>query len=161
MLAEKYIINVKPSSWSRPLVSEFRLLRVASGGTRCMFQSLTHRAVSNPRSIPPQTLVHRTSKAGLPSRSTGKRPRCWARSRDFRFASSYLVTVMRPIRFYDTCYVTTAAYIPARITRVTLCHYSISMCDGGRCLSLSDIPCKITVLDVAKDIGRNYANGRF
>lgn len=131
------IVCVKPSSWSRPLASEFRLLRVATRGTRCMFQSPTRRAASNPRSIQPKPPVHRTSKAGLPSRSTGKRPRCWARSRDFRFAPSCLVTVMRLMCVYDICYITTAACIPARITRVTLCCYSISMCDGERCLSLS------------------------
>jgi hypothetical protein len=132
---------VKSSSWSRPPASEFRLLRVATRGTRCMFQSPTRRAASNPRSIQPQTPVHRTSKAGLPSRSTGKRPRYWVRSRDFRFAPSYLVTVMRLICVYDTCYITTGGlHSRSRIARVTLCCYSISMCDGERCLSPSLIP---------------------
>ena len=52
-----------------------------------------------------------TSRAGLPSRSTGKRLRCRARSCDFRFAPSYLVIVMRSICVGDICYVFTAAYI--------------------------------------------------
>lgn len=125
------IVVVKSSSWSRPLASEFRLLRVATRGTRCTFQSPTRRAASNPRSIQPQTPVHRTSKAGLPSRSTGKRPRYWVRSRDFRFAPSYLVTVMRLICVYDTCYITTA-YIPAQGLRASRCAVIRFRCATGR-----------------------------
>lgn len=102
---------------------------------------------ANPDQYNPKPPVHRTSKAGLPSRSTGKRPRSWARSRNFRFAPSYLVTIMRPICVCDTCYITTAAYFRSDYAR----HYSISMCDGERCLSLPDILCKITVLEDGKE----------
>lgn len=152
------------SAWSRQ-VGQGRLrpnfVRCAATGWRHPLYVLvtnTPRSQQIPDQYNPKPLVHRTFRAGLPSRSTGKRLRCRARSCDFRFAPSYLVIVMRSICVGDIRYIFTAAYIPARITRVTLCYYSISMCNGERCLSLPDILCKITVLEVAKRIARNYAN---
>jgi len=96
MLAEKYRRHkaVKLVKASRVQISSV----TCDDWRHPLYVSVTNtlRAASKPRSIQPQTPVRRTSKAGLPSRSTGKRPRCWARSRDFRFAPSYLVTVIRP-----------------------------------------------------------------
>lgn len=161
-------------SWSRPRSSEFPSLRDRELHGKAVVPAARAVCFSRRHAQPPATPAcdqynpklsgPRVSKAGLPSRPTGKRPRRWRAksrfqtSRNASSAASFYAVYLLHVAAAASCSLDSHSAIARARAR-----HTTSAVFNAQCLSPPDTLLRagastITVPESAERIGRNYTN---